>query len=402
MPTELQDQLQASLGDAYRIERELEGGGMSRVFVAQEAGLDRRVVVKVLPPELSGSLSIERFRREIQLAARVHHPHIVPVLLVGKADGVLYYTMPYIQGESLRERLEREKTLPIPDVIRIMRDVADALSHAHALGVIHRVIKPDNILLVRHHALITDFGVAKALRQSWQEERRAQGRTPSAGMALGTPAYMAPEQAAADPTIDPRADIYALGCVAYEMLTGKPPFADRPAQKILAAHIAERPVPVSERRPDVDADLEAVVMRCLEKNPEHRWRNADDLTDALNTMIAQSIAATGTHSVIAPRMTPWRGIGTYLAAGVVVASAARLVRDLFALPRWVSIGAMAIMALGLPIILFTAFLHRKGGPGRGQFLRKARRVLTWRRAALGGWLAIGLYAVVVAVYAVIR
>jgi serine/threonine protein kinase len=400
MPTELQDQLQASLGDAYRIERELEGGGMSRVFVAQEAGLDRRVVVKVLPPELSGSLSIERFRREIQLAARVHHPHIVPVLLVGKADGVLYYTMPYIQGESLRERLEREETLPISDVIRIMRDVADALSHAHALGVIHRDIKPENILLVRHHALITDFGVAKALRQSRQEERRAHGRTPSAGMALGTPAYMAPEQAAADPTIDPRADVYALGCVAYEMLTGKPPFSDRAAQKILAAHIAERPVPVSERRPDVDADLEAVVMRCLEKNPEHRWRNADDLTDALNTMMAQSIAATGTHTVVAPHMTPSRGIGSYLAAAVVVASGARLVRDLFALPRWVSIGAMAVMALGLPIVLFTAFLHRRGGPGRSRFVRTARRMLTWRRIALGGWLAIGLYAIVVAIYAV--
>jgi serine/threonine protein kinase len=402
MPTELQDQLQASLGGAYKIERELEGGGMSRVFVAHEAGLDRRVVVKVLPPELSGSLSIERFRREIQLAARVHHPHVVPVLLVGKADGVLYYTMPYIQGDSLRERLEREKTLPIPDVIRIMRDVADALSHAHALGVIHRDIKPENIMLVRHHALITDFGVAKALRQSRQDERRAQGRTPSAGMALGTPAYMAPEQAAADPTIDPRADIYAVGCVAYEMLTGKPPFADRPAQKILAAHIAERPVPVSERRPDVDADLEAVVMRCLEKDPDARWRNADDLTDALNTMMAQSIAATGTHAIVAPRMTVWRGIGMYLAAGVVVASGARLVRDLFALPRWVSMGAIALMALGLPIVLFTGFLHRKGGPGRGRFLRRARRVLTWRRAALGGWLAIGLYAVVVAVYAVLR
>jgi serine/threonine-protein kinase len=402
MTTALQDQLQASLGGAYRVERELGGGGMSRVFVAHEAGLDRRVVVKVLPPELTGALSIERFRREIQLAARVHHPHIVPVLLVGQADGMLYYTMPYIEGESLRERLERETTLPIPDVIRIMRDVADALSHAHALGVIHRDIKPENILLVRHHALITDFGVAKALSQLRQEERRAQSRTPSAGMALGTPAYMAPEQAAADPTIDPRADIYALGCVAYEMLTGKPPFSDRPAQKILAAHIAERPVPVSDRRQDVDPDLEAIVMRCLEKNPEHRWRNADDLTDALNTLMAQSIAATGTHATVAPRMTAWRGIGTYLAAAVVVASGARLVRDLFDLPRWVSTGAMAIMALGLPVVLLTALLHRKSGPGGGRFLRKARRVLTWRRTALGGWLAIGLYAIVIAVYAMVR
>jgi serine/threonine-protein kinase len=249
MVTDLRDQLQASLGDAYLLERELGGGGMSRVFVAREKALDRRVVIKVLPPELTGTLSIERFRREIQLAARVHHPHVVPVLLVGQADGLLYYTMPYIEGESLRERLDREGQLPVDDVIRIMRDVADALSHAHALGVIHRDVKPDNILLVRHHGLVTDFGVAKALRQSRPaEERRAHGRTPSHGMALGTPLYMAPEQAAADPTIDHRADIYALGCVAYEMLAGKPPFSGRPAQKILAASMGSKPA-ASKRSP---------------------------------------------------------------------------------------------------------------------------------------------------------
>ena len=407
MPLELRDQLQASLGDTYRLDRELGGGGMSRVFVAQERALDRRVVVKVLPPELSGSLSIERFRREIQLAARVHHPHIVPVLLVGQADGLLYYTMPYIEGESLRDRLDREGPLPVTDVIRIMRDVADALSHAHALGVVHRDIKPDNILLVRHHALVTDFGVAKALRQA--EERRAHvrtpsTRTPSAGMALGTPAYMAPEQAAADPTIDHRADIYALGCVAYEMLTGKPPFSDRPPRKILAAQVAERPVPVSRLRPDVGPTLATIVMRCLEKNPDRRWQDGDDLTDELNTLMARSISmAAGGGQVLVPRrVATRRAIGAYLGAAVVVAAAARLVRDLFALPDWVATGAMLIMALGLPIVLFTAFLHRKGGPGKGRFMRRARRILTWRTATLGGWLAIGLFAIVVAIYAVVR
>jgi eukaryotic-like serine/threonine-protein kinase len=405
MVTALRDQLQASLGDAYRLDRELGGGGMSRVFVAQEGALDRRVVVKVLPPELTGSLSIERFQREIRLAARVHHPHIVPVLLVGQADGLLYYTMPYIEGESLRERLEREGTLAEADVIRIMRDVADALAHAHALGVIHRDIKPDNILLVRHHALVTDFGVARALRQSRPaDERRAHFRTPSAGMALGTPAYMAPEQAAADPTIDHRADIYALGCVAYEMLTGKAPFSDRPERKILAAQVAERPVPVSLVRPDVSPALEAIVMRCLEKNPDHRWQDADDLTSELDTLMAQniSLALTGGQPVVPRRVTTTRAIGGYLGATIVVASGARLVRDLFALPDWVPSGAMLIMALGLPVVLLTAFLHRKGGAGGGRFRRKARRVLTWRTTALGGWVAIGLFAIAVAIYAVVR
>jgi serine/threonine-protein kinase len=404
MVTELRDQLQASLGDAYRLDRELGGGGMSRVFVAQEGALDRRVVVKVLPPELTGTLSLERFRREIQLAARVHHPHVVPVLLVGQADGLMYYTMPYIEGESLRERLDREGRLPIEDVIRIMRDVADALSHAHALGVVHRDVKPDNILLVRHHALVTDFGVAKALRQSRPgEERRRQGRTPSHGMALGTPAYMAPEQAAADPTIDHRADIYALGCVAYEMLAGKPPFSGRPAQKILAAQVVERPVPISKLRPDVSPTLAALVMRCLEKNPAQRWSDADDLTDELNTLMAHSIslARTGGQPAVPAPISTWRAIGAYLGASLVVAAGARLARDLFALPDWVPTGAMLIMAAGLPIVLATALLHGTGDdPGRWWI--SARRVLTWRRAALGGWVAISLFAVVVAIYALLR
>jgi serine/threonine-protein kinase len=404
MVTDLRDQLQASLGDAYRLDRELGGGGMSRVFVAQEGALDRRVVVKVLPPELTGTLSLERFRREIQLAARVHHPHIVPVLLVGQADGLLYYTMPYIEGESLRERLDREGRLPIDDVIRIMRDVADALSHAHALGVIHRDVKPDNILLVRHHALVTDFGVAKAIRQSRQtDERRTHGRTPSHGLALGTPAYMAPEQAAADPTIDHRADIYALGCVAYEMLTGKPPFSGRPAQKILAAQVAERPVPISKLRPDVGPTLESIVMRCLEKNPAHRWSDTDDLTDELNTLMAHSIslALTGGQAVVPRRVRTRRAIVAYLGSSIVVAAAARLVRDMFGLPDWVPTGAILIMALGLPVVLFTAFLHSTVATG-GPFRLGARRALTWRRTALGVWVAIGLFAVAVAIYAVMR
>jgi eukaryotic-like serine/threonine-protein kinase len=361
MGTQLRDQLQASLAGAYRLDRELGGGGMSRVFVAQEGALDRRVVVKVLPPELSGAVSIDRFKREIRLAARVHHPHIVPVLLVGQADGLLYYTMPYVEGESLRDRLQREGTLPVADVIRIMRDVADALGHAHSLGVVHRDIKPDNILLVRHHALITDFGVAKALRQSRSiEERRADGRTPSLGMVLGTPAYMAPEQAAADPTIDHRADIYALGCVAYEMLTGKPPFSGRPPQKVLAAQVAERPVPVSRLRAEVSPGLAAIVMRCLEKDPARRWQDADDLTDELDNMMAQTLTLTlpGVPHPGTRRLTLARALGTYLAAAIVVASGARLLRDLFALPDWVPTAAMVAMAAALPFVLVV--LRRKG------------------------------------------
>src|SRR4051812_43582248 len=218
---------------------------MSRVFVATETTLGRTVVVKVLPPELAHAVSVERFRREIALAARLQHPHIVPLLTAGETDTLPYYTMPYIDGESLRARLERVGELPLVDIVRVLRDVAGALAYAHEHGVIHRDIKPENVLLTRQHALVADFGVAKALSAS-----TTVGITSSTslGIALGTPAYMAPEQAAADPTTDGRADLYALGAMTYEMLTGSPPFAGRNAQQTLAAHAQETATPVDTRR----------------------------------------------------------------------------------------------------------------------------------------------------------
>jgi eukaryotic-like serine/threonine-protein kinase len=233
---QLREQLQASLGVSYALERELGGGGMSRVFVAIEKTLGRTVVVKVLPPELAHAVSIERFRREIAMAARLQHPHIVPLLTAGEAEGLPYYTMPFIDGESLRARLTRVGELPLADVVRILRDVAGALAYAHEHGVVHRDIKPENVLLTRQHALVADFGVAKALSASTMTGTTS---STSLGVALGTPAYMAPEQAAADPTMDGRADLYALGAMTYEMLTGSPPFGGRSAQATLAAHARE-------------------------------------------------------------------------------------------------------------------------------------------------------------------
>ena len=215
---DIRARLQGVLGTAYRLERELGGGGMSRVFLAEDTQLSRRVVVKVLPPELAAGINAERFHREIQLAASLQHPHIVPLLAAGGADDLFYYTMPLIGGESLRTRLSRERQLSIRDAVHTLREVADALAYAHARGVVHRDIKPDNVLIADHHALVTDFGVAKALSRSGGDS----GLT-SVGVALGTPAYMAPEQAAGDPNIDHRADVYALGAMAYEMLAGGPP-----------------------------------------------------------------------------------------------------------------------------------------------------------------------------------
>src|SRR3989454_300394 len=227
---DLLERLRAALSPDYRVERELGGGGMSRVFLAEEMELARRVVIKVLPPEMAAGVSIDRFRREIQLAAALQHPHIVPLLHAGHVGDVLYYTMPLIEGESLRTKLARDGALPIADSVRILRDVVDALAYAHRYGVAHRDIKPDNVLISAHHAVVTDFGVAKALGEATGETSLT-----SVGVTLGTPAYMAPEQAAADPHVDHRCDIYAVGTLAYEMLTGRPPFAGGTAQQVLAA-----------------------------------------------------------------------------------------------------------------------------------------------------------------------
>ncbi|HXE58314.1 MAG TPA: serine/threonine-protein kinase, partial [Gemmatimonadales bacterium] len=241
---DLVDRLRKTLGDRYGIERELGGGGMSRVFLAEEVRLGRRVVIKVLPPETSAGLHAERFEREIRLAAALQHPHLVPVFAAGRvagpagSDDLLYYVMPYVEGESLAARLAREGALPVPDVVAVLREVLDGLAYAHAHGVIHRDIKPDNILLTGRHAVVADFGVAKALVAGGAPGAGAVSGITSTGIAIGTPAYMAPEQVAADPQLDHRADLYAVGVVAYEMLAGRPPFSAPTPQAMAAAHIA--------------------------------------------------------------------------------------------------------------------------------------------------------------------
>ena len=270
---------------------------MSRVFVAEETELGRQVVIKVLPPELAASLSLDRFRREIHLAASLQHPHIVPLLSAGQADDLLYYSMPLVDGESLRARLRREGELPVAEAVRILRDVADALSYAHRHGVVHRDIKPDNVLMSDGHALVTDFGVAKALDQA------RQSSITSTGLALGTPAYMAPEQAAADPHTDHRADIYALGVLGYEILAGRPPFTGPTAQAVVAAHMLQRPAPLAELRPSVPPALAALLMRCLEKRPADRPQSAAEVLHALSTQplsTAARSAASARHPWVVP------------------------------------------------------------------------------------------------------
>ena len=313
------------LGSMYDLKRELGGGGMARVFVAEETALARSVVIKVLPPEMANAVSADRFRREIHLAASLHHPHIVPVHSAGPARGLLYYSMPLVEGESLRQRLSRDGALPSTEVLRLLHDVADALCYAHGHSVVHRDLKPENILLSGRHAMVTDFGVAKALSAAVGPESQQSGAFTSAGVALGTPAYMAPEQAAADPEADHRVDLYALGVVAYEALAGAHPFAGRTPQAMLAAHLTESPAPLNERRPDLPQPLAALVMRLLSKRPEDRPSSAQEALRELETLTPTS------GSVRRPASAPRRARRAWLAVGgllaVLVLGVAVLVRE---------------------------------------------------------------------------
>jgi len=319
--TDAQDRLTVALADRYAIERELGAGGMATVYLAEDLRHHRKVALKVLRPEIAATLGAGRFAREIEVAARLQHPNILPLLDSGEAAGFFFYVMPYVEGESLRDRLARGGELPIPDAVRILMEVADALSEAHAHGVVHRDIKPDNVMLRGRHALVADFGVAKAVTE-------ATGRQvlTSAGVALGTPAYMAPEQATADPHQDHRVDIYALGVLGYELLTGRAPFPATTAQEMLAAHVTAAPEPLEQYRPTVSPVLAAVVMKCLAKKPADRWQTADELLAQLEPLATPSGGTTPTQT--RPAVTPWsvRSRRTLFGvAGVVIALAALVV-----------------------------------------------------------------------------
>ncbi|MGH7560798.1 MAG: protein kinase domain-containing protein [Gemmatimonadales bacterium] len=285
---DLQDELATALGPSYRVTRELGAAGMSRVFVVEERSLEREIVVKVLPPELAAGLSTERFRTEIQHAARLQHPHIVPVLSAGvmtfRTGGQgPYYTMPRIRGESLRDRLVREPVLPPAVVRRLLVDVVEALAHAHEHGIVHRDIKPENILVSGNHAFVTDFGVSKAITTT------ALARPATMpGFTLGTPGYMAPEQAVADPDLDHRADLYSVGIVAYEALSGRRPFSGTTLQELLAAQIGMPPEPLSRVAPAVPSQLAGLVMRCVERDPARRFASAAELLAALESLPGDS------------------------------------------------------------------------------------------------------------------
>ena len=425
--TNLLDQLTSSLSGTYTIEREIGGGGMSRVFVAQEKRLNRRVVVKVLAPELAAGISAERFEREIQLAASLLQANIVPVLSTGESHGLPYYTMPYVEGESLRARLGRAGGIPASDVPGILRDVARALAFAHERGVVHRDIKPDNVLLSGGAAVVTDFGIAKALSAAKRPERDSARGTEGAtsaftaiGTSIGTPAYMAPEQAAGDPNIDHRADIYAFGCMAYELLAGQPPFYDRSPQRMLAAHLAETPKPLLEVAPLTNPALATLIMRCLEKDANDRVQSASEIVRALDAITSGTSNETLTASLLArPDLLKW-ALAIYLVAFIIVAVVAKAAIVGIGLPDWVLPGAMIVMGLGLPVLLFTGYAQSVvrrvalstptltpggGTAGQGTFATiavKASPHLTWKRSAIFGAAGLGLFVLLIGAFMALR
>ncbi len=415
-PISLESQVQAAVGDAYRIQRELGGGGMSRVFLAEETRLGRHVVIKVLPPEMGAGVNAERFEREIQLAARLQHPHIVPLLTAGAAGDLLYYVMPFIQGESLRVKLAREGELPVADAARILREVVDALAYAHRHGVVHRDIKPDNVMLADGHAVVTDFGVAKAL-EGGQAAQHTGGMTlTSLGVALGTPAYMAPEQAAADPHVDHRADIYSVGVLAYEMLAGQPPFTATSPQAMLAAQITQSPEPLSARRPACPPALSGAVMRCLEKRPADRWQTAAELAPQFDAPVTPTggMAPTGARPAISSgtaaairRAHPGRVALLFAASSAAVLGIVAFLVFRLGLPYWVLWGAGALLLIGLPIMLITSRHERRRALARTTAVitpteQGHTRWFTWRRALLGGGLAFAALTLAAAGYTAMR
>jgi eukaryotic-like serine/threonine-protein kinase len=317
LPARLAQQFEST----HAIQFEITGAGMSRVFVAEEKALNRKVVIKVLSPQLAAAVSVERFQREIMVLAGLNHPNVVPVLSAGQVSTLPYFIMPFVSGESLRARMARGP-LSIRETVAVLRDVTRALAYAHASGIVHRDIKPDNIMLTGSAAVVTDFGVAKAVTAS-RNRFAAEGHAiTGVGVSLGTPQYMAPEQAAADPKADHRVDLYAIGIVGYEMLLGSPPFFGRTPQGILAAQLTELPAPLAARRYDIPAALAEIVMRCLEKDPNDRPRTSAEISRVLESADAISGPVAALPEVVTRRRmrrtTRW--VVGAVALGVLVAA----------------------------------------------------------------------------------
>lgn len=417
---DLRLRLERALAGSHDFERELGGGGMSRTYVALERALNRRVVIKVLAPELLAGVSVDRFRREVLVAAQLQHPHIVPVIASGDVDGLPWFSMPFVDGDSLRHRLD-EGPIELAAAISILRDVARALDYAHDRGIVHRDIKPDNILLSRGSATVTDFGIAKAISAA-RTGGDAHATLTQVGTSIGTPAYMAPEQAAGDAGVDHRADIYSFGAMAYELLSGSPPFRASSAVRLIAAHMTEVPRDLQEIRPELSPQLCALVMACLAKEPGGRPQQASELVRALQAATTSGDVGPVPAILRGGKVKLTRAFAIWAAAAAAVIVTAWAATDVIGLPDWVLPGSIGVMLAGLPVIAITAYVqhsaHRAftmtprrtttGSPEgvphgtMATLALKASPHISWRRTWLGGTAALVAFAVLVLGFMVSR
>jgi serine/threonine-protein kinase len=390
--TEIDRVGKALAGRGYAIERVLGEGGMATVYLATDVKHRRQVAVKVMRPELAATLGADRFLREVEIAAQLSHPHILPVHDSGDADGVLFYVMPNAEGESLHDRIKRETQLPVDEALRIAREVAEALAYAHARKIVHRDIKPANIMLSAGHALVADFGIARAVGSG--------GGITQTGFAVGTPQYMSPEQATGSVSVDGRSDVFALGCVLYEMIAGEPPFSGPTAQAILTRSMSETPRSLTTSREGISPAIEAVVNRALTKNAADRWQSAADFARALGTAHDElrlgpvSGARTPVPMPMADsdgsrRTKAWSLFGVSSALALVLVYG--LVRR-WGLPTWALGLAVALLAIVALVLLVTGKMEAKRA--KGASLGGLASRFTWRNATLGGFAALGLWVVV--------
>jgi TolB-like protein/tRNA A-37 threonylcarbamoyl transferase component Bud32/cytochrome c-type biogenesis protein CcmH/NrfG len=371
-----------ALASRYKIERVLGEGGMATVYLAADLKYHRSVAVKVMRPELASTLGADRFLREVEIAARLTHPHILPMYESGETDGLLYYVMPYVEGETLRDRIHRETQLPVEEALKIAREVSEALAYAHEHGIIHRDIKPANILLGGGHAMVADFGIARAVSTTSTDPLT------QTGLAVGTPHYMAPEQAMGDREVDARADIYAVGALLYEMLAGEPPFTGPTPRAIVTRSMTEAPRSLITSRSELLPDVDRVAMKALAKSPADRYPTATALAAALDQ--ALDVTHSGARPVISqsgPALV--QVLGLFLLAGAAVLAMAYALVKQVGLPQWMFLLAVGLMVLGLPIMLLSA----RGNGGRTGI----RRFLSLKHGMVGGVLAFAAWGVFAAV-----
>jgi TolB-like protein/tetratricopeptide (TPR) repeat protein/tRNA A-37 threonylcarbamoyl transferase component Bud32 len=376
------DRVRAALAAQYRIERVLGSGGMATVYLAEDLKHRRQVAVKVMRPELSATLGADRFLREVEIAAKLSHPHILPVFDSGSADGLLYYAMPYVEDETLRDRLHREGKLPVEVAVRLAREVADALAYAHARGIIHRDIKPANVLLGSGHALVADFGIARAV-----DSGAALTQT---GLSVGTPQYMSPEQSLGETEVDGRSDVYAIGCVLYEMMAGQPPYMGPTPQAILARSLTQEVRPLAALRPDVPPAVAAVVAHAMERNLAERYQTASELVAGLDAV--QDAGRTGATASAAAGPSAGRVGALFGIAAAAVLAVFYAVMKQLGLPPWAFALAVVLMAAGWPVLQLTRKVEARRRAGRE--ILGLRRFLTWRTAIAGGVLAVLVWAAI--------